>query len=132
MQAVEIECVAVERQQRKLAGFGIELLAVAIDHDDAGPGRRVGEDAAFSEDRDRAMRLAAVVDQPPDDLALLVPAADIDRELVSDRRKSSPRTTPRKKAFADFKIKTFERTFGCGKKEGEKPNHHGKGTPRKD
>src|SRR5580704_5739754 len=67
VQAVEIECVAVKDQQRELAGFGIELLPIAIDHDDARSGWRIGEQATFGEDGDRAVRLAVVVDQQSDD-----------------------------------------------------------------
>src|SRR6516162_1755172 len=84
MEAVQIECVSVKGQQRELVGFRIELLAVAIYHNDARSGRRIGEEAAFSEDGHGTMRLTVVVDKQSDDFAPLVAAADIDREFVRD------------------------------------------------
>src|SRR3954447_24007776 len=80
--STEIERVTLEGQQRELAAFGVELLPVAVDHDNAGASRRIDEDTALGKNRNRLLRIAAVTDQEPGDLAPIVPATDVDRQLV--------------------------------------------------
>src|SRR6516164_2113587 len=109
VQAVQIERVTVKSEQRQLAGFGIELLPVAVDHNNARSCRRVSEDAALGEDRYGAVRLPVVVDQQPDDFAALVTGANIDRELVSDRCEGSLLEQARNKAVADLELQILER-----------------------
>src|SRR5277367_2460424 len=60
LQSVEVERVACERQDRKLTGLRVELLAVAINHDNAGASRRIGKGGPLGEDRDRALWVATV------------------------------------------------------------------------
>src|SRR5262245_970803 len=74
VQRVEIERVAVERQERELARLGIELLTIAVHHDNSGTGRRIDKSAALGDDRNLTLGISAVVDQQTDHLSLLASA----------------------------------------------------------
>src|SRR3954454_13672687 len=104
----EIERVTLERQQRELTAFRVELLPVAVDHDDAGAGRRIDEDTALGENRNRLLRIAAVTDQQAGDLAPIVPAADIDRQLIRDRCERAFLDQARNEAVAHLELQIFE------------------------
>src|SRR5580693_7152492 len=105
---IEVERVTVEGQQRELVAFGVELLPVAIDHDNAGAGRRIDEDAALGKNRNRLLRVAAVTDQEAGDLAAVVPAADVDRQLVRDRCERALLDQARNEAVANLELQVFE------------------------
>ena len=66
----EVERVFLEGQHRQLAGGAVELLAVAIDHEDARTAVGVDEGAALGDDGDRLGRVARVVDEEADQLAI--------------------------------------------------------------
>src|SRR5215831_1796383 len=62
LQRFQIKRVAVESQQRKLPGLAVELLTVAVHHENAGAGRRIDEGAALGHDGDLFLRISSVVD----------------------------------------------------------------------
>ena len=71
--------------------------------------RVIGEGAALGHDRDRLLRIAIVVDQQAGDLAALVAAADIDRQLARDRRERALLQQRRDEAVADLELQILER-----------------------
>ena len=71
VQRVEIQRIAVKRQERKLTRSGVELLTVAVHHDNARTGRRIDKSASLGDDRDLALGISAVVDQQADHLSSL-------------------------------------------------------------
>src|SRR5690349_12511268 len=89
LEGVEIEGVAVERQQGELAGCRVKLLAISFHHDDAGPVRRIDESATFGHNRDLFLRVPAIIDQESGHLSPIASASDIDRDLVRDRREGA-------------------------------------------
>src|SRR5690349_7341085 len=105
---VEIECVAIEGQQRELAALGVELLPVAVDHDNSRPGRRIDEDTALRKDRNRLLRIPAVTDQQAGDLAPIVSTTDVNRQLIRNRRESALLDQARNEAVADLELQVFE------------------------
>src|SRR5271167_1436476 len=105
---IEVERVTIEGQQRELVTFGIELLPVAVDHDDASAGRRIDEYTALGKNCNRLLRIAAVTDQEAGDLSAIVPAADINRQLVRDRGERAFLEQARNEAVADLELQVFE------------------------
>ena len=132
LQRVEVERVAREGQDRKLTGLRVELLAVTVYHDNAGAGRRIDKGGRLGEDRDRALRVAAVVDQETGDIAIGLAAADIESQLVRDRGEGAFLDQARDKAIADFKLQIPERPVGHRQEVGRQAHQKDKGYPRQD
>src|SRR5271165_1530155 len=89
LQAAEIKRVPLKGEDRKLAGLRVELLTIAVLHDDTRARRRVYKGGALRQDRDRLLPVSAVVDQEPDDIAVRLTVADVESEVVRNRRKCS-------------------------------------------
>src|SRR5262249_26630176 len=132
VQAVEIKGVLLESQQRKLASLGVELLAVAVGHNNAWSCRRFGEEAALGEDCDRALRIAVVVNQQAGDFASVIAIADVDCELVGDRGESPFLKQARDKTVADLELEIFERAVRRREKISRQAQQNQKGDTRQD
>ena len=108
LQAAQVERVAIKGQDRELAGLRVELLTVPIDHDDARTRGRVDKGGALGEDRHRFRRVAVVVDQQPDRVAVGVAVADVQRQLIGNVGEGAFLDQARNKPVADFELEVLE------------------------
>ncbi len=108
----QVEGVLLEGQHRQLAGDAIELLAVAVDEEDARALFGLDEGAALGNDGDRLGLVALVLHEEAGHLAVRIAPADVDREVVRNRREGSFLEDSRHEFIADLELQILEGAVG--------------------